>query len=61
MYKVKEIYPYFSVFNTANEYIVSCSNRDNAELIKFILNYDQQFKRAYIQKQKIGKNSPIFS
>lgn len=61
MYKVKNISPYWSIYNDANEYIVSCVNRDNAEFIKFLLNYDQQFKRAYIQKQKIGKNSPIFS
>lgn len=61
MYKVQEVSPYWAIYNTAGEYILSCSNRDNAEFIKFLLNYDQQFKRAYIQKQKIGKKSPIFS
>jgi len=59
MYKTKFVPPFYLIYNENNEYIVNCHSKDNADLIRKILNYDSTFKRPCFDLKKHSKNSKI--
>lgn len=59
MYKIKACPPFWNIYNSAGEFIVSLNTKDNAELVKMILNYDLAFKKSYFNFKNHSPKSKI--